>query len=113
MEKICKVEIAKEFISRFTTGNIEGLEELLQEDLYFKGPLLKCNTRTDYLDSLRDNPPNSSEFKILSVIESDDEVSIFYEYRKEEGYLTVAQLFRFKSKKIAEIILVFDSKDIE
>ena len=107
-----KVEIAKEFIERFCSGDVEGLEELLHEDLHFHGPLFRFNSLSDYLESLRRDPPKKSEFRVLSVTENEEEVSIYYEYGKEDGFLTIAQLFRFESDKISEILLVFDSKGV-
>lgn len=105
-----RAEIAKEFVDRFCSGNLEGLGELLQEDLHFQGPLFQFDSRNDYLECLHNDPPKSSDYKILSITENSDDVSIFYEYGKEEGYLTIAQLFRFKGNRISEILLVFDSR---
>ena len=113
MEKMTKIEIAKEFVDRFCSGDLEGLMELLQEDLYFHGPLFKFSSRNGYLESLRNDPPKSCKYKILSVTENSEEVSIYYDYGKETGYLTIAQLFKFKGNRISEILLVFDSKGFE
>ena len=107
-----RVEIAKEFIKRFCRGDVEGLEELLHEALRFQGPLFRFNSRSDYLESLRRDPPKKSQFRVLSVTENEEEVSIYYEYGKENGFLTIAQLFRFENDKISEILLVFDSKGL-
>lgn len=110
MEKMNKVEIATEFIDRFCSGTLEGLEELLLDDFRFKGPLFHFSSREDYLESLHNDPPKHGDCKILSITENSEEVSIYYDYGKEEGCLTIAQLFKFKSNKISEILLVFDSK---
>lgn len=107
-----KVAIAKEFIDRFCSGSVEKLKELLLENLHFQGTLFKFSSRSDYLESLRTDPPKSSDYRILSITENEEDVSIYYEYGKEGGFLTIAQLFRFEGDKISEILLVFDSKGI-
>lgn len=107
-----KVEIAKEFIDQFCRGNVEYLEELLQENLHFQGPLFKFSSRNDYLESLRADPPKNNKYRVLSITENEEEVSIYYEYGKANGSLTIAQLFRFEGNKISEILLVFDSKGL-
>ncbi len=35
-------------------------------------------------------------------------MSIYYEYEKSDGAITVSQLFGFRDEKINELLLVFD-----
>ena len=46
---------------------------------------------------------------IHSITAEADAVTVFYDYQKPGGDLTVAQLFRFAGPKISEILLVFDA----
>ena len=49
-------------------------------------------------------------YRLLSVTESGDSVSIYWDYQKSIGAITIAQLFKFKNQKISEILLVFDGR---
>ena len=102
--------MAVEFLKCFCAGDIDGLVPLLADDLRFKGPLHQFSSSTTYLQSLRDNPPGHCGYRILNITESEDSVSIYYDYEKGDGALTVAQLFRFTNHKIRELLLVFDSR---
>lgn len=64
----------------------------------------------EYLDSLRSDPPENCEYKILSVTEDDDAVAAFYEYQKPDKEMTIAQLFRIREKQIQNVLLVFDGR---
>ncbi len=49
---------------------------------------------------------------MLSVMADGDSVSVFDDYVKSEGALTVAQLCKFRNERISEILLVFDGRGI-
>jgi len=103
-------DLAIEFVKRFCAGDIDGLESLLADDARLKGPLHQFASRDDYLDALRRDPPEKGGYRLLSVAESDESVSVFYEYRKASGAMTVAQLFGFRGRRISEILVVFDGR---
>ncbi len=103
-------EMAETYLKCFCGGDIEGLEPLLGDDLRFKGPLHEFGSRSAYLRSLADDPPGRCSYRILSITESLDSVSIYYDYAKDSGALTVAQLFTFTNGKIGKILLVFDGR---
>lgn len=106
-------DTALAFLECFCAGNIDGLEDFLNERLRVKGPLHQFNSRTEYLESLRADPPQSCEYDVLSVAIGDDDVTVFYDYLKTEGALTVAQLFRFDDHRIISMWLVFDTDGFE
>lgn len=106
-----KRDIALVYLSCFCAGDIEGLVPLLAEDLCFRGTLHTFQSATDYLDSLRDNPPVVCDFTVVSITENRDSVAMFYELTKPNHPLSVAQLFRFREDKICEVLLIFDSRD--
>ena len=103
-------DIALEYLRRFCAGDIEGLEPLLCSDLRFEGPLFNFQSSRDYLTSLRSDPPEICSYRILNVTNDADSVVVFYIYEKSEREITIAQLFRFRDQKIAEILLVFDGR---
>lgn len=103
-------DIAMEFLRRFCAGDIEGLAPLMAEDLRFNGPLRQFRSRDAYLDSLRGDPPEPCGYRVLSVTEGGDHVSIYYEYEKRDRVQTMAQLCRLENQVIREILLVFDGR---
>jgi hypothetical protein len=103
-------EVAMEFLKCFCAGDINGLVPLLAEDLQFTGPFHHFSSSNAYLDSLKNDPPEKCGYRVLSVTESGDSVSIYYDYEKSDGAITIAQLFTFKNQKIREILLVFDGR---
>ena len=62
------------------------------------------------MESLKSDPLEKADYTVLSVTESRDSVSIFWDYEKTDSAMTIAQLFRFKGEKISEILLVFDGR---
>ncbi|MEE9166865.1 MAG: hypothetical protein V3U24_05310 [Candidatus Neomarinimicrobiota bacterium] len=104
-------EVALEFVKSFCAGDINELAPLLANDLKFKGPLFQFESSVAYMRSLQEDPPEKSGYRLLSVTESNDSVSIFYEYQKREGPITIAQSFRIANRKISEILLVFDTRE--
>ena len=100
-----------EYLKRFCAGDIDGLEPLLAPNLRFAGTLNTYSSTSEYLDSLRGDPPEKCGYKVVSVTENEDSVAVFYEYQKLEGAVQIAQLFRIKDRKIDDMLLVFDGRD--
>lgn len=105
-------EIAEKFIACFCAGDIDGLATLLADDLRFTGPFFRFDSSNAYLDSLRNDPPEPGSYRLLSVTEDSDAVSVFYEYDKNGRPMTIAQLFGFRNGRISDILLVFDGSKL-
>ena len=105
-------EVALEFVRCFCAADVDGLASLLAEDLEFHGPFSQFSSRDAYLESLKSDPLEKSGYGVLIVTESQERVSIFWQYEKRDGAMTIAQLFRFQNEKISEILLVFDGRGI-
>ncbi len=103
-------DTALEFLKCFCSADVDGLKPLLAEDLLFSGPFYSFTSREEYLISLQRDPPERCSHRLLSVMEGEDSVSIYYRYEKSDRVLTIAQLFQFRSGKISEILLVFDGR---
>jgi hypothetical protein len=104
-------DVALEYLRCFCNGNIDGLSPLLADRLRFLGTFHDYCSASEYLDSLRNDPPEKTKYKVLSITEGNDSVAVFYEYQKPEFVLQIAQLFKFKNCKINEILLVFDGRN--
>jgi hypothetical protein len=105
-------DLALEFVRRFCSGEVRGLEPLLAPNFNFQGPLFEFESREEYLEALAQDPPEAGPCRILSLTESQDQASVFYEIQRMEGTILVAQLFRFASGKICESLLVFDTSNL-
>ena len=92
-------EVSLEFLRAFCAGDIESLNPLLTDDFRFEGPFHRSDSRSEYLRTLQEDPP-----------EDGDDVCLFYEYSKPQGSVRIAQWNRFRGDKIAQMILVFDGR---
>jgi ketosteroid isomerase-like protein len=52
-------DIALEYLRCFCAGDIDGLVPLLATDLSFKGTFHTYGSASEYVDSLRSDPPRS------------------------------------------------------
>jgi hypothetical protein len=102
-------ERALAFVRRFAAGDVDGLASLLAENVRVVGPHLDVASRADYLAALRADPPQPAAARVLSVTGDGDTVAVFWEYEKPERAVTVAQLFRLRGARIAEMHIVFDT----
>ena len=103
-------ETALEYLRCFCAGDIDGLAPLLAADLSFTGTLHEFHTASEYLASLRADPPVNSLYKVLSITESDESVAVFYQYQIEDREIRLAQLFRIRESKIHDVLLVFHGR---
>ena len=103
-------DVAIEFVKHFCAGEINDLVPLLAAELQFTGPFYQFGSADAYLDSLRNGPPEQCGYRLISVTEGADSVSIYYDYEKSDRTITIAQLFKFSNQKVQEILLVFDGR---
>ena len=100
---------ALQFVSSFCSGDVDGLAVLMADDFHLKGPLFEFDSKQAYLDSLADGGLERAGHRVISATETDGNVSIYYEYLKADGALTIAQLFTFRDGLIADSLVVFDT----
>lgn len=105
-------EVVMEYLRCFCAGDIDGLEPLLATNLCFTGTFHAYGSAREYLDSLKNDPPEECGCKVLSITESEHSVAVFYEYQKPDRAMQIAQLFKIKDEKIYEVLLVFDGRGI-
>lgn len=105
-------DLALDFVRYFADGNLGGLRALLAPDLMFSGPLLQTDTADAYLATLAGGSLEPAEARIFHVGAGVESVSVFYDYMRPTGPLTVAQLFRFQDGLIAETVVVFDAREV-
>lgn len=106
-------EVVMEYLRCFCAGDVNGLESLLAENLYFKGTLHTYGSAKEYIETLKSDPPEECGYKVLSITESEQSVAVFYDYQKPDRVIQIAQLFKIEQEKIHEILLIFDSRGID
>ena len=105
-------DIVLEYLRCFCSGDIPGVEAVLASEFRLAGPLFKFDSRDGYVESLKQDPPEPSRYEVIDIAESDAGISVFYEYKKESGEITIAQFFKLREGKISEMLLAFDTKDV-
>jgi hypothetical protein len=100
---------ALQFVSSFSSGDVDGLGLLITDDFHLKGPLFEFASKQAYLDSLAHGGLERAGHRVISATETDDSVSVYYEYLKADGTITIAQLFTFRDGLIADSLVVFDT----
>jgi hypothetical protein len=105
-------DLAINYLQAFCAGNLSRLDSLLAEDLNFRGPFHTFRSASEYMDSLRCDPPDECGFEICSITENENTVAVFYEYKKPDRTVQIAQLFEFKEQRIKAILIIFDCRDL-
>ena len=81
-KSMTRTETALSFVQLFSDGNLEGLKEILADNLEFRGPLLSAHSSSEYLEALEASPPVPTPFEVISVTENwEGHVAIFWDYR--------------------------------
>ncbi len=106
-------DIVIAFLNGFCSGDIDALAGLLAPDLAFAGPLHTFDSAETYIDSLRSDPPIPADFKIISMNETDDLVSLLYDYIKPDSTIRIEQHFKIENGKISSTALHFDPADLK
>jgi hypothetical protein len=104
------LEIALKYMDIFYSGKeFDELAEIFFDNLVFEGPLFRFDSASDYIESLKSDPPVSCEYRLIRVFESTGSVNLIYEFIKGEIRTPMSQLFEFENGRISRILLVFDT----
>lgn len=106
-------DLALDFVRAFCAGDFRTLQSLLAGDVHISGPLGEFASSAAYLDNLALDPAVRCGYTILSITEGNDCASVFWRYGKPGQPLLIGQLFRICNGRIADILLVFDTKNFE
>lgn len=102
---------ARRFIKHFTAGNMEGLAQLLTDDLRVDGPLLQTATRASYLAALARDPPAPAAARVHAVISDAASVFVAWEYVKPGRSVAIAQRFTLRGDRISHMLILFDPEE--
>lgn len=107
-----KRQVVTQYLTGFCAGDVERVAATLADEFELDGPLFTFRSKQEYLASLAGDFDAGTRFEIVELLEGVDTVSVFYDYAKPSGTVTVAQLFWFENSKIRKTLLVFDRQSV-
>ncbi len=105
---------AKQLASRymhivFENGDLDELYRILHPALQFEGPLFKFASAEEYIESLKNSPPDHFGYEMMHTFEHDTTACLIYRFTKPGVTTTMAQTFEVHHNRITHIQLIFDS----
>ena len=103
-------ELALRYMEIFFSGKeLDRLEDILHENCKFRGPFHQFNSALDYIASLKADPPQNCNYKIIHTFEQDNVVNLVYYFSKPGVSTIMSQLFDVLDDKFTSMVLIFDS----
>ena len=89
--------------------SIDSLTDIFSEEFSFKGPFHEFSTSGEYIESLKSDPPEGLNYKIIQAYENEKSACLVYQFSKAGISTIMSQVFEVDNEKISRIILVFDT----
>lgn len=106
------LELAHRYLDIFYNGKDPAkLAEILDANFKFEGPFNKCNSATQYVNTLVKDPPRNMQYQIVDQFGDQKSACVIYLFSKDEIKSNMVQYFRIRDNRISEILLIFDSAD--
>jgi len=106
-------DVFRSYLDRFTSGDIAGAAELLEDDFSFHGPMLQSEGRTAFIDGASGLGPMVRGNRMIRQWVIDNEVCSIYEFDIETpagaGSITMAEWATVHDGKLASSRLIFDT----
>ncbi len=106
-------QVFREYLDRFSDGDLEGARELLAEDFSFRGPMLEAEGRDAFLQGAAQLAPIVRGNQMLRQWEEGEEVCSIYEFSIETpagaGSIPMAEWVRVRDGKLLSARLIFDT----
>jgi ketosteroid isomerase-like protein len=106
-------EVFREYLDRFTSGDVDGAAELLADDFAFTGPMLQAEGKERFLAGASGLGPIARGNRMLHQWEDGDEVCSIYEFLLETpagaGSIPMAEWARVRDGKLVSARLIFDT----
>lgn len=91
-------------------GRPDELEEIVAEDLRFRGPFFSFDSAKAYIDSLKKSPPEGFNYSLLKAYEDGSSACLVYEFTKPGVSTPMSQVFEVADGRIQKILLIFDTR---
>lgn len=93
----------------FENGNLDELYRIFHPALQFEGPLFKFASAEEYIEALKNSPPDHFRYEMILAFEHDTTACLIYRFAKHGVTTTMAQTFEVHHNRITHIHLIFDS----
>ena len=101
------------YLDRFTSGDVNGAAELLDESFRFNGPIVQADNKTDFLASTEGLVPIVRGYTMRRVWADGDEVCAMYDFHVEtpagSGSIPMAEWSVIRDGKLVSSQLLFDT----
>jgi ketosteroid isomerase-like protein len=105
--------VFREYLDRFTAGDLAGAADLLAEDFSFRGPMLHADGRDAFLQGASALGPIVRGNEMLRQWEDGDEVCSVYEFKVQTpvgaASIPMTEWVRVRDGKLVSARLIFDT----
>jgi ketosteroid isomerase-like protein len=106
-------DIFQSYLERFTSGDVDGAAELLDDSFTFDGPMVQANDKAEFLASTSGLVPITRGHEMRRTWVDGDEVCAFYDFKIEtpvgSGSIPMAEWCVVRDGKIVSSRLLFDT----
>ncbi|WP_444935231.1 hypothetical protein ACJJIW_11605 [Microbulbifer sp. JMSA004] len=108
-----EIELARKYMDIFfETKDFDSLDLILDENLDFDGPLFKCKSAKEYIESLKASPPVNVSYEMVEEFRNPNSICYIYKFTKNCRSTLIVQTFHFNVGRISKIRLIFNPEEI-
>ena len=105
--------IFEQYLDRFTSGDVDGAAELLDESFTFHGPMVQTDNKADFLAGTQGLLPIVQGYEMHRMFTDGDEVCAIYDFKVETpagaGSITMTEWSVISDGKLVSSRLLFDT----
>lgn len=105
--------VFREYLERFTSGDVAGAATLLSDDFTFQGPMLQANDKAEFLAGSAQLGPIARGCEIHRQFVDGEEVCSVYDFKIETpagaGAIPMAEWSVVKDGRLVSSRLLFDT----
>jgi ketosteroid isomerase-like protein len=113
---VTNAEIFRDYLERFTRGDLEGAAALLDDDFSFWGPILRSSGKGEFLSGSASAASIARGCEIQRQWIDGDTVCSVYDFKVEtprgSGSIPMAEWSVVKDGKLVSSRLIFDTADL-
>jgi ketosteroid isomerase-like protein len=110
---VSSAQVFRDYLDRFTAGDLQGAGDLLAEDFSFSGPMLEVEGRDAFLAGASGLAPIVRGNQMLRQWEDGEEVCSVYEFKVETpagaGSIPMTEWVHVRDGKLLSARLIFDT----
>lgn len=105
--------IFESYLDRFTSGDVDGAAELLDDSFNFVGPMVQADNKADFLAGASGLGPITRGYTMHRIWEDGENVCAFYDFNIEtpvgSGSISMAEWSVIRDGKLVSSRLIFDT----